>query len=163
MRLMVHIKEIPFTEYYGSFEAFVKDRFSDEWDEDAQDWGYWVINFKSEDYHTHSWLTLQELVSADYKNYLARKYKIDKDFVDAFKHFGGRFPEKFWFQKSAVGDIRDAFSEAMSPTVTICWMDENKDNSQLPVFKGIEDLKNIAKKYGIKNYEDIRIVFAFDN
>lgn len=33
----------------------------------------------------------------------------------------------------------------------------------LDFFKGIKELEEIAKQYKIENYEDLRIVFAFDN
>lgn len=152
----------PYNKIFASFEEFEKTLYEDDWNEDAQDYGYYAIDFECEDYHTPSYLTLKELLDADYSDYKSKKCKVPKAFIDAFQKAGGVFPDGFKLQKSSMSDIRDVFAEAFDPTVTVVWQDDN-DRSDLSVIKGIEELEEIAKKYGIENPENIRIVFAFDN
>lgn len=156
-------ENVPIKKIYSSFEEFAQDVYSDEWDDDAQDYGYWGVNFDCEDYHTPSYLTLKELEFADYSDYTLCKYKLSKKFYDAFVSMGGILPEGFKTEKSGMSDLGDAFREAFDPTITICWQETAVTNEKYPIFKGIKELAEIARKYGISNSEDIRIVFAFDN
>ena len=159
-----HFKEVPYKELYPSFDDFLKDMYEDEWNEEMQDYGYWEIDFECDDFHTPSYLSLQELVDGDYEDYCSTSYKMDRDFYNHFIENGGTFPEIF----KIVGDtkpcdIAECFREAFLPTVLISWKDSDENIKNRPIFKGIEELKNIAKKYNITDYNDIRIVFAFDN
>lgn len=156
-------ENIPIKEIYSSVEEFAQDNYSDEWDEEAQDYGYWGVNFDSDDYHTPSYLTLKELEFADYSNYTMCKYKLSKKFYDAFISNGGILPEGFKIEESGMGDLSDAFREAFDPTITVCWQETAVTSEKYPIFMGIKELSEIARKYGISNSEDIRIVFAFDN
>ena len=156
------MKECPFKEIFKTFEDFLKEYYEDSWDEDAQDYGEWGVDFESEDYSSQSYLTLKELQEGDYNEYTANKYKMSKNFYDTFIAAGGTFPEMFSFQESSVGDIRDAFQEAIMPTITVCWQMTDEEKKDLPLFKGIKDLEDIAKKYSIDNPEDIRVIFEFD-
>ena len=156
------MKMCPFKEIFETFEDFLKEYYEDDWDEDAQDYGEWKVDFESEDYCSKSYLTLKELQEGDYKEYTANKYKMLKNFYDTFIAAGGTFPEMFSFQESSVGDIKDAFQEAIMPTITVCWQMTDEEKKDLPLFKGIKDLEDIAKKYSIENPEDIRVIFEFD-
>lgn len=156
-------KSIPYNKVFNSFDDFAKKHYEDEWDGDAQDYGYWRINFDSEDYHTPNYITLKEFEDADYSDYTLNKSKVSKQLYEAFLENGGILPQGFKVESSAIGDLRDAFSEALSPTVTVCWQDKDITDEKYPVFAGIKELRGIAEKYEIKNPEDIRIVFAFDN
>lgn len=156
-------KSIPYNKIFDSFDDFAKKHYEDEWDEDAQDYGYWRVNFDSEDYHTPNYITLKEFEDADYSDYTMMKCKISKEFYRAFISNGGILPSAFKVEESSIGDIRDAFSEAISPTVTIGWQNDDIDKEKYPIFAGIDELKKIAEKYNITNHEDIRIIFAFDN
>ena len=156
---------VPNKEAYDTFEEFERDNWGeDEWDEIAQDYGHWDVNFACEDYHTPSWLSLKDLLDADYTDFTSHKYKLDRQFYEKFKESGGVFPDCFTVQeKSCIGDIADAFREVFSPTVLIAWQMSEDEKSKLALLQGVEELKEIAKKYNVKNPEDIRIVFAFDN
>lgn len=158
-----HLEEVPFSKLYPTFEAYMKDKFEDEWDEEVGDYGYWGVDFDCPDYHSPSHLTLKEFLEADYASYTARKYKMSKAFYEEFIKAGGTLPDKFYVEESSTGDIRDCFMEAFDPTITVCWQPDEEERKNMPLFKGIEELKEIAKKYNIDNPEDIRIVFAFDN
>lgn len=156
------MKQVPLNEIFPTFEDFLSDYYEDDWDEDAQDYGEWDIDFENGEYCSCSYLTLKELEEADYHEYTANKYKMSRRFYDAFIASGGVFPDKFSFKESSVADIRDAFQEASMPTITVCWQMTDKEKSELSLFKGIQELRNIAQEYFVENHEDIRIVFGFD-
>ena len=158
----------PYSKIYSDLETFLKEKYSDEWDEDAQDYGYWGINFEYckeyGDYHTPSYLSLQELLDKDTFTYTSNRYKLERSFYDAFVKAGGTFPEIFTVEgNTEPGDIAECFREAMSPTIIISWQRTEEEKKEQAYFKGIEELKEIAQKYDITDYNDIRIVFAFDN
>ena len=156
-------EKIPINKLFLSFDEFAKKHYNDEWNEEAQYYGYWGINFDCPDFHTPSYLTLKELEDADYSDYTLIKYKIPKKFYQTFIDCGGVLPSKFKVEESSIGDLQDVFSEAFSPTVTIGWQDDDITDKKYPIFVGIYELGEIAKQYEITNPEDIRIVFAFDN
>lgn len=118
-----------------------------------------------EDGHSHSYLTLKELKTFDFTDYKKTKVKVVKAFYDAFIGFGGILPKEMSVEETKPGDIRECLQEAYEPTVLIKWLDSKNEETymDLPILKGIEKLKEIAKKNDINNYEDIRIVFFFDN
>lgn len=151
----------PYSEIYPTFEAYLDAVHADDWNEDAKDYGYYRTDFTDEDYHTPSWLTLREMLDADYSAYTARKYKLDRSVYDEIvKH--GKMPEKFTVEESAIGDLRDVFMEALSPTVTLSWQPDEIDRSKYALFCGVDQLQDIANKYEVEP-DDIRIIFAFDN
>lgn len=154
--------DVPLNIVYETIEDF-KKTYEDDWDEQAQDYGSWDIDFVDKEWHSHSYLTLEELIKKDKTDYLSTKYKMSKAFYDKFIESGGVFPENFVIKekRSDCGTIIDAFSEAFNPTVMCSWRDEEKEKEN-PLIKGISELKDIAEKHSITNYEDIRIVFAFD-
>lgn len=150
-------------EFYKSLDEYMKQCYSENWDEDAQDYGHWQIDFDCQDFHTPSYISLSEFKKADYSRYTAIKYKMDKDFYDAFVAAGGTFPSKFTIvEKPAINDFAAEIREAYEPTVTIMWQPDKFDKSESMLFKGIDELKEIALKYSVEP-DDIRIVFAFDN
>ena len=156
-------KKIPFKQLFATFDEFAKKHYEDEWDEDAQDYGYWKVNFESDDYHSHNYITLKEFEDADYTDYTLQKCKISKEFYQAFINNNGVLPSVFKIEESAIGDLRDVFQEALSPTVTIAWPDTDISDKKYPIFAAVKELKEIAEKYNVVNHEDVRIVFAFDN
>lgn len=156
-------EKVPFNKLFHSFDEFAQKKYIDEWNEEAQDYGYWGVDFDCPDFHTPSYITLKEFEDADYSDYTLIKYKIPKKFYQTFIDCGGVMPSKFKIEESSIGDLRDVFSEALSPTVTVGWQNDDVADKQYPVFEGIKELKEIAQKYEITNSEDIRIVFAFDN
>lgn len=117
------------------------------------------------DGHSHSYLTLKELDTFDLTDYKKIKVKVLKAFYDAFIGFGGILPKEMSVEETRPGDIRECFQEAFEPTVLIKWLDSKNEETymDLPILTGIKKLKEIAKKNNIDNYEDIRIVFFFDN
>lgn len=117
------------------------------------------------DGHSHSYLTLKELDTFDYTDYKKTRVKISKTFYDKFIEFGGVLPKEMSVEKTEPGDFRECFQEVFEPTVLIKWLDSKNEETYMdsPIIKGIEKLKEIAKKNDIDNYEDIRIVFFFDN
>lgn len=151
--------EIPIQELM-TMEEWMKT-FEDDWDEDAQDYGYWQIDFDCADYHSHSWLTLKELKDSDKTDYLSTKVKISKLFYDKFIEFGGVLPEEMTVLDATPSDICEVLRYAFNPEVIISFMDET-DKKESPLIMGINQLEEIAKKYDVSD-ENIRIVFAFDN
>lgn len=156
-------EKIPINKLFHSFDEFAKKHYNDEWNKEAYDYGYWGVDFDCPDFHTPSYITLKEFEDADYSDYTLIKYKIPKKFYQAFIDCGGVMPSKFKIEESSIGDLQDVFSEALSPTVTIGWQDDDITDKKYPIFEGVKELNEIAKQYEITNPEDIRIVFAFDN
>ena len=158
-----YLEEVPFVKLYPTFKDYMATMFDDEWDDEAGDYGYWQVDFDCPDYHSHSYLTLRELLDADYSGYTAKKYKMSKLFYNEFLKAGGILPNKFYIEESTDGDIVDCIAEAINPTVTVCWQPTEWERTNLPLMCGIDELKEIAGKHNISNPENIRIVFAFDN
>lgn len=161
-------EKTPYSKIYPDLETFLKERYADEWDEDAQDYGYWGVNFEYckeyGDYHTPSYLSLQEMLDKDTTSYTSHRYKMDRTFYNAFIEAGGVFPEKFKIEgDTKPGDIAECVREAFEPTIIVSWQKTKEEQKEQAYFQGIEQLKEIAKKYDITDYNDIRIVFAFDN
>lgn len=163
-------EHVPYKTLYPTFDEYAKDCWSDEWDEDVQDYGSWEVNFEFYeesgygDYHSANYLSLQELLDADTSDYTAMQYKIDKTFYNTFIENGGVLPDIFKVKgDTEPGDIAECFREALEPTIVISWQRDDESKKEMPLFKGIEELKAIAEKYNITNPNDIRIVFAFDN
>ena len=123
------------------------------------------IEWWNGDGHSHSYLTLKELDTFDLTDYKKTKVKVLKAFYDAFIGFGGILPKEMSVEETRPGDIRECFQEAFEPTVLIKWLDSKNEETYMdsPILTGIKKLKEIAKKNNIDNYEDIRIVFFFDN
>ena len=153
--------DIPIKELYTKDE-FLKG-YEDDWNEIAKDYGYYRVDFECEDYHSHSWLTLKELAEFDTSDYSSIKVKVPKIFYDKFKELGGILPEGMTVEEEySPDDIVEALRMAFSPEVIFTIRNSGKDVNDALLIKGINELKEIAKKYNVDE-SDIRIVFAFDN
>lgn len=158
-----YFDDIPVNKIYKTFPKFMAEYYADEWDSNKADYGIWTVDFSCEDYHTHSYISLKEFDEADYSEYFSFKYKMSKNFYDAFIAAGGVMPDIFKISESAVGDIGDAFREASMPTITISWPITEAEKHESVIWKAIEALHRIADRYEVTNTEDLRVVFAFDN
>lgn len=153
--------DIPIKELYTKDEFFKK--YEDEYDERAKDYGYYRVDFDCEDYHSHSWLTLKELTEYDISEYTSTKIKVPKVFYEKFKELGGVLPEGMTVEEDYTpDDIVEALQMAFSPEVIFTIKNREKDIENTLLAKGINELKEIAKKYNVDE-SNIRIVFAFDN
>lgn len=153
---------VPIKELY-TWEEYLAEYHQGDYNAELNDYGHYKVDFNCEDYHTPSYLTLQELTGFDYTEVLKDKVKVSKIFVDKFLELGGVLPEGMSLTKNwQPQTIRDCFQEAFEPTCIISWKSD-KDSNEIPLFIGIYELEEIAKQYGVQNHEDIRIVFAFDN
>ena len=109
-----------------------------------------------------SYLTLKELEDFDYSDILQDKVKVSKHFIDKFFELGGKLPDGMKLNKDwKPQDIRECFQQAYDPVYIISWRSLTKTD-EIDLFVGIDELKEIAKKYNKKS-ENVRIVFAFDN
>lgn len=121
-----------------------------------QEWG--------SDLHSKSFLNLKELEEANKSDYCSQKCRIVRAFWDKFKELGGVLPVGMEIEENfKVSSIIDALSLAYCPEVIIKWQSSKEEQKNFPLFRGIENLKAIALKNNIDNYENIRIVFGFDN
>lgn len=153
-------KEIKNCKIY-SFEKYLERYYSDEYNKELDDYGDYDVDFSCEDYHSHSYLTLDELVKFDYYEVLKEKIKVPKEFLDKFFALGGELPKGMTINKDwKTDDFAEAIREAFCPTYIVSW--PNDKNEDCDLLKGIDELKSIATQYGVDN-NDIRIVFAFDN
>lgn len=154
-------KKVPLKELM-SFEEFLCT-YEDEWDDDAQDYGYWRVDFDCCDYHSHSYLSLRELLEFDRSDYDTTKVKVSRFFYDKFIEMGGVMPEAMKVNVEPIpGDICDALRYAYCPEVIVSIPSSQKEIDEAPLTIGINQLKEIAAKYNVEA-DDIRIVFAFDN
>mgnify|MGYP003306873563 CR=1 FL=1 len=154
------IMEIPYKTIYATFEEYLKAEQEDEWNEIAQDYGSFKVDFEDECYSDHSYLTLEELENADYSKYYSICYKLDREFYNMFVANGGVLPDCFTISESGIGSIIDAMHEAMEPTITVSWPRSPEEIAEMYMTKGIAELNEIAKQYAIAKNE-IRIIFAF--
>jgi hypothetical protein len=154
------IQEVPYNVLYATFEDYLQGEEQEHWNEIAQDYGSFNVNFDDECYFDHSYLTLEELLNADYTKYNSICYKLDREFYNMFIEHGGILPECFTISESGIGGLIDAMHEAVEPTITISWPRKPEDIAEMDMTKGIAEMREIAKKYGVANNE-IRIVFAF--
>lgn len=116
------------------------------------------------DSHSESYLTLKELDDVDKKDAFAHKCRIVRAFWEKFKELGGKLPDGMEVEEDfKVNSIVDAMQLAMCPEVIIKWQSSEEEIKEYVLYQGIEALKEIAKQNNIENYEDIRIVFCFDN
>jgi hypothetical protein len=139
--------EIPSKEKH-TLKEFCNLYYKDEYDEEMDDYGYWEVNFDY-DYHNYSHRTLRELL--DYKKNV-KKYSdiyVSEAFLDKFYELGGVLPDEMSFEKE-------------DGKVYIEVEDEYELGGRETLFRGIDELEEIAKKYNVLP-EDIRIVFAFDS
>lgn len=150
-----------------SFDEYMDQYHKSDYDGDKKSYGCWGVDFSCEDYHTHSWLTLQELLDADKSRYLSSSVKVPAAFYYNFVRLGGTLPEGM----HAV-EVKDFVSELCSydaalssigyePDVIIRWDDPDKKEKS-PLEKGIAKLMETAGEHHAKP-QDLRIVFAFDN
>lgn len=154
---------IPYKELFANAREFAENNYEDEWNESMQDYGYWGVNFDCTDLHSHSHLSLQELIDFDATDYNRVQCTVPKPFYDKFVELGGRLPDGMSVkEKFEPTDFAALMRQAFAPDVLISW--EDTDTATEGAFpKGIKELKQIAEQYGIVDYSDIRIVFAFDN
>lgn len=118
------------------------------WDEEQQDYGDWTVDLSHDYYYKHSYLTLKELKEKDLSLYLGNKEMVSKQFYQTFLDFGGVMPEEI-----KVMDGKEIY---------LVWKNDKIKEEDMPVVRGIHELEEIARKYGV-SAEDIRIVFAFEN
>lgn len=116
-----------------------------------------------DDGHSHSYLTLQELIDKDKTDYCSVKCKILKDFYDKFIELGGVIPEGMSIEEDKPQSIMDCFRFAVEETILVKWEAAEADTKNYPIFKIIEELKEIANIHSITDFSNIRIVFFFDN
>ena len=158
-----HFERVPYYKLYRTLDSFMAYMYEDEWDEDRQEYGYWVVDFDCSDYHSSNHLSLKELVEADYSDFFAIRYKMDKIFYDSLIKLGGSLPEGMKVVPFEPTEFSDIIREAINPTIMIAWDSSEEQKQSSPLMKGINSLKEIANKYEIEDYSNIRIVFAFDN
>ena len=154
------IQEVPYKTLYATFEDYLQGEEQENWNEIAQDYGSFKVNFDDECYFDHSYLTLEELLNADYTKYNSICYKLDREFYNMFIEHGGVLPKCFTISESGIGSLIDAMHEAMEPTITVSWLRKPEDIESMDIAKGIKEMQEIAQKYEVANNE-IRIVFAF--
>lgn len=152
---------VPNKKLFATFEDYLNAFYKDDWCEEQQDYGSYDIKLVPDELDACSYLTLEELLSADLTKYNSVSYKLDKEFYEKFLASGGILPPCFTVSESGIGSIVDAMHEAIEPTVTVSWPKSEEKAAQLDLNQGIKELKEIAEKHNVKNNE-IRIVFGFD-
>ena len=141
--------ELPYKEIYLTIREFNEQYY--HYTEHDGDYGFFDVNFNSNDLFGHSFLTLAELKSKDKIPDRDKCYEIDKGFYDLLISELEELPESF----VVMGENKNS--------VNIVWSPEPEKAMAYSVYsEGITELENIKSKYKIKSDDDIRIVFAFD-
>lgn len=152
-----------------AFLANVRNSFNTKgfkpkgWPEDMSEMSKEMEEKREGDYYSPSFLTLKELDDFDKSDYCAQKCKVNAAFYDKFKELGGVLPEGMSVEAPEGGSIMDIIAQSICPYVVIKWSLPEAEQKETLIFKGIEALKEFAKKNNIDNFENIRIVFCFDN
>lgn len=116
------------------------------------------------DFHSESYLTLKELDDCDKSDYNSEKCRVVGAFYEKFKELGGVLPKEMKVEEEIISNsILDIIGQQICPDIIVKWENSEDTLKKTPVFRGIEALKEIAKKNDIDNFENIRIVFCFDN
>lgn len=146
-----------------SYQEYVDEYYKNDWNEQMQQYGYFAIDFECSDYHSHSWLTLKELIDSDKTDYFSNAVKVPALFYKEFIKRGGVLPDGMSViagDERIPSNIIDTIRYSFCPDVIIRWMDGEDSESLL--MKGISELIEISNKYNVDS-SNIRIVFAFDN
>lgn len=141
--------DVRYNKLYSSFEDFLKDvpeRYG--MDQCGDEYGYFGVDFTSSDYHSHSWLTLEEIQERLKKAAPSEDpIIVPTRFFDVFFDLGGEIP----YEMDLVYN---------NDTVLVTWGSPIEGYGML--MQGCQEMEEIAKKYGVSP-EDLRIVFAFDS
>ena len=116
-----------------------------------------------EDIHSKSYITLKEFEDIDKTDYYSQKVRVIGEFFKAFKEFGGVLPEQMEIEELKPTTFIDVIEMSFCPDVVVKWQSPEREQKETPLYKGIEALKEIATKNNISDFNDIRIVFGFDN
>lgn len=153
-----------------AFLADVRNRFNTKgfkpkgWPEDMSEITKQLKEKWDGDSHSESFLTLKELDEFDKSDYYSAKCRVVGDFYEKFKELGGVLPKGMKVEEKVISNsIFEIIGQAICPDVIVKWDVSEDVKKETPVFEGIEALKEIAKKNNIDNFENIRIVFCFDN
>ena len=128
---------VPYKTLYSTLQEYLDAEQQEEWSDITKDYGSFGIDFNDECYFNHSYLTLEELMNADYTKYHSICYKLDREFYDMFIAHGGVLPDCFTTSESGVGSLIDAMHEAVEPTITISWSRKQEDIDSMYMTKGI--------------------------
>lgn len=129
--------------------------------EDEDDNG-WEVN--NGDLHGQSWLSLQELIDKDKSYFCMEKVRVPVRFIDKLNELGIELPKEINIIEPDISNASlTAIYSAITLTRIVYWKDEDCKEEDLAINAGIKELKEIAAKYDITDYNNIRIIFAFDN
>lgn len=153
-----------------AFLANVRNSFNTKgfkpkgWPEDMSEMSKEMEEKWEGDSHSESYLTLKELDDCDKSDYYSEKCRIVEDFYKKFKELGGVLPKGMEVEEEIISSSNfDIIKQSICPDVVVKWQASEDTQKKTPVFIGVEALKEIAKKNNIDNFENIRIVFCFDN
>lgn len=123
----------------------------------------WKVDYG--DLHSHSWLSLQELIDKDKSYFCMEKIRVSSKFLDKLNELGVEIPKEINIIEPDLSNasLTTIIYSVASPTSIVYWKDEDCKEEDLTINKGIKELKEIAAKYDITDYNNIRIIFAFDN
>lgn len=156
-------KEVPVKEFMP-FDEFVEKFYTGEFNDEMKKYGIygrWDVDFSCEDYHSASWLTLQELKDADKGKYYSDFLALPVYFYDAFVSNGGLFPKNMHTELPGADGVFSAITKNCE-CVIVHWLKTEEEKEKLSLTQGIRQMEEIAGKYGVED-NSIRIVFAFDN
>lgn len=143
---------LPFTFLYKTLKEFNDAYYKFEWHENEKDYGYYEVDFESNDFHSHSHLTLAELKTKVVNATPDKEFIVEKDFITCLENEIGEFPETMVVEDLKDNKVKVSFG-----------IDPDDFYPQESYNKGVKELEDIKEKYNVKSDEDLRIVFAFDS
>lgn len=146
--------QVPFTTLYKDIKEYNDAYYKYEWVNEYEDFGYFEVDFTSKDYHSHSYLTLKELLSKVKDLSPERVFEVPSGFIEELMDDIGYLPERFTAIKEDIN----------AGIITIALNDDCEIfNIQKMYNDAVAKVQAIKKKYGIQDDENIRVIFAFDS
>lgn len=151
----IKIFKIPFAGLYPTFETYMIAMARNgecEYNEMLDDWGYWGVDFSNYTSPDEcSFLTLKELLDADFNIYIEECFKSEGITSEDMDFPSLSIVKKYLFNKKANAIINLMTIKKWRLDILI----------KQPLFKGIRELQKIAEKYDVLP-KNIRIVYMFD-
>lgn len=143
---------IPYNKLYKTLKEFNDAYYRYPWVEKEQDYGYYEVDFDSNDFHSASYLTLKELKTKMVFFTPENSFVVPKQFIDYLKEEFGELPETMDVKDKNPYEVIVSFDV---DTYSVCAQNAYND--------GVQMIQAIKEKYNVENDDDIRIVFAFDS
>ena len=143
--------KVTFEEVYHDIKKFNDEYCHYPWNEEEQDFGFYEFDLDCTDYHSHSYLTLEEMKTKAIKTNEDEVFVVDEKFLQLLERELGGVPDFLHY------------GEKVDEQRQVCFIDSDISLAWHSYFDGVNEIEEIKRKYNIESDEDIRLVFAFDS